>query len=158
MKKSKKQSSKVQDNYFKNQHNTKIRKEYTDLDYIHKLDNTKKNCKLPTGQMVTEFEYMKIFMKEWNNADVGAQSNAKQNKFHRTAKRVKECTDRNNQRNADQYGRAKAHGMVNNIPNENLKDLIERNIDTSVNHVEDALIDFLDESKKLDDTTGNGDK
>lgn len=155
MKKKKKQSTKLQDNYFRKQYNSKIRQEYTDLDYVHKLDNTIKNRRLPNGEMVTEFEWMKRFMKEWNNADVGKQSEARKNSFHRTAKAVKECTDRNNHRNQDQYGRAKAQGMMYNYHNEHLQEMMEKATEVSANNVEDALIEYLDQTKKLGNSTSD---
>jgi len=90
----------------KKRYNSRIRQEYLDMDYIDQLDDTKKNCELPDGTMVTEMEYMSLFMKEWNNASIAEDSvkdktdeAAKENKFHRTSKEAKTCTDRNNERN-----------------------------------------------------------
>ena len=126
------------------------------MDYIDKLDDTKKNCKLPDGTMVTELEYMAIFMKEWNSGGVGKQKEAKKNKLHRTAKEVKDCTDRTNRRNRDQYGMAKAQNMVFKNDYEFLKEFIEKEKVVSSNYVEDALIDVLDENaSKLDSPTNN---
>lgn len=88
-------------------YNHRIRQEYIDQDYIDQLDDTVKNCKLPNGEMVTELEYLSSFMEEWNNASVGKQSEAENNRFHRTAQEVKDCTDRNNHRNGDMYGIAR---------------------------------------------------
>lgn len=151
--KSKKQSKDIQNRYFKNQYNSKIRQEYTDLDYIDKLDNTKKNVRLPDGTMVTEFEYMNIFMKEWNNADVSKQSEAKKNKLHRTAKEVKDCTDRNNARNRDVYGQARASNTLHKTEHHTLTKYMEKNRNVNeVNYVEDAMIDVLDKAKKSTDT------
>lgn len=155
MKQKRKQSKQVQDKYFKKQYNSKIRQEYTDLDYIHKLDNTKKNCKLPDGTMVTEFEYMNIFMKEWNNADVGKQSEAKKNKFHRTAEEVKDCTDRNNSRNRDEYGIAKANNLVSKLEQTALGHVIDTTQAINPDKIENALIELLDQSKKLTKTSSN---
>lgn len=139
-------------------YNTRIRQEYIDLDYLDKLDDTKKNCKLPDGTKVTELEYMAIFMKEWNSGGVSKQSDAKKNKLHRTAKDVKNCTDRTNARNRDQYSRAKAQNLVHKIEDDKLKDFIERNEVISTNHVENALVDYLDSFKKTDDSNGDTDK
>lgn len=133
----------------KKNYNSKIRQEYLDLDYVHKLDDKKKSCRLPDGTMVTELEYMAIFMKEWNSAGVGKQSEAENNKFHRTAKEVKECTDRNNHRNADEYGRAKAQGLVHKQDYETLKEFIEKTQPINPNSTEDSLIEFLDSAKEL---------
>lgn len=142
----------------KKAYNTRIRQEYIDLDYLDKLDDTKKNCKLPDGTKVTELEYMAIFMKEWNSGGVGKQKEAKKNRIHRTAKEVKSCTDRTNQRNRDQYGQAKAQNLVHKIEDDKIRDYIERNEVISTNYVENALVEYLDSSKKTDDSNDNTDK
>jgi len=134
--------------------NTRIRQEYIDQDYIHKLDDTKKNCKLPDGSLVTELEYMAIFMKEWNSGGVGKQKEAKKNRIHRTAKEVKNCTDRTNSRNRDQYGVAKARNLVHTVDNEALAEFVDKGVDVASNSLEDALIDYLDYTKKVNESTG----
>ena len=98
--------------------------------------------------MVTELEYMEIFMKEWNNGEVGKQSTAKRNKLHRTAKKVKDCTDRTNQRNRDIYSIAKARNLVFQMDYESLKEFIEKEKVINTNYIEDNMIDILDEMKK----------
>jgi len=155
--KKKSRRSGVKNASLKKAYNSRIRQEYIDMDYIDKLDDTKKNCKLPDGTMVTELEYIAIFMKEWNSGGVGKQKEAKKNKFHRTAKEVKACTDRTNMRNRDQYGMAKAQNMVFKNDYEFLKEFIEKEKVVSSNYVEDALIDVLDQSEKPCDSTSNGD-
>lgn len=137
-------------------YNTRIRQEYIDQDYIDDLDDTVKNCRMPNGEMVTELEYLSRFMEEWNNSSVGAQSEAENNAFHRTAKDVKESTDRNNHRNGDLYGilRNKAdrnnntklisyEAMVNTVdPTKSLENELSKDIDPR--YVENAYIEFLD--------------
>lgn len=142
----------------KKEYNSKIRQEYIDLDYVDKLDNTKKNCKLPTGEMVTELEYMSLFMKEWNSGGVSKQSEAEKNKFHRTAEEVKTSTDRTNERNRDQYGLAKARNLMIKMDHGALNEIIEKERVINTNYVEDALIDYLDESKELNESTDDSDK
>lgn len=133
----------------KKQLNTRIRQEYIDMDYIDQLDDTEKKHELPDGTMVTEKEWMNYFMREWNNASVPKQSEAHKGKLHRTAKEIKACTDRNNARNNDVYGIAKAR---NRKSDDSISDIEERREITS-NYVEDALIDILDETQKLSNTT-----
>ena len=138
-------------------YNSRIRQEYIDMDYIKKLDNTKKNCKLPDGTMVTELEYMDLFMREWNNASVPKQAEPEKGKLHRTAKEIKSCTDRNNQRNADIYGIAKARNLVYKMDYETLKEYIEDKETVNYNYVEEAMIDILDKAKHSSGTTEDGD-
>lgn len=141
-------------------YNSRIRQEYLDLDYIDQLDDTKKNCKLPDGTMVTEMEYMALFMKEWNAAGVGKQSEAEQNAFHRTAQEVKDCTDRNNARNWDLYGNLRNkvdvkipklldyEELVNHSdPDKALENQLSKEIDPR--RIEDSYIEFL-ESKEVE--------
>lgn len=133
-------------------YNSRIRQEYLDLDYVDKLDNKAENCKLPDGRMVTELEYMSLFMKEWNNAGVGAQSKAEDNAFHRTAKDVKECTDRNNHRNNDEFGVARARNLLYRLNPKALENYIEETENqVHYNYVEDAMIELLDSEKETEE-------
>lgn len=142
--------SRVSDASLVKNYNSKIRQEYLDLDYINKLDETTKNVKLPDGTMVTEKEYMSIFMAEWNNAQVGSQKNAKKNKLHRTKKLVKELTDQNNKRNNDIFGVKKATQQLvySTYPMADIE-----NDPVSTNYTEDTMIDLLDNMVKLSDTS-----
>ena len=111
--------------------------------------------------MVTELEYLSRFMEEWNNASVGSQSKAENNAFHRTAEEVKDCTDRNNQRNNDMHGilRNKAdrknnkkllsyESIVNATdPTKTLENELSKDINPA--SIEDAYVDFL-ESKQIE--------
>lgn len=118
-------------------YNSRIRQEYIDQDYLHKLSEE-------------ELKYLNDFMSEWNNAAVGKQSEAEKNKFHKTAKEVKDCTDRNNKRNSDEYGVAKARNLVHKLDYETLKEFIENSENKlNYNYVEDAMIDLLDDVKQL---------
>jgi hypothetical protein len=122
------------------------------MDYIGKLDDTKKSYKLPNGKMVTELEYLSLFMKEWNNGEVGKQSEAKNNNMHRTAKEVKDCTDRNNARNRDEYSISKARNLVVKMNPETLNSFIETEQMVTQNNMEDAMIEYLDQPKKFTNT------
>ena len=135
-------------------YNSKIRQEYIDMDYIDKLDDTVKNCKLPNGRKVTEKEYMSIFMKEWNNAGVGKQDEARKNSFERSKKRVKESTDRNNMRNNDTWGKMRAQGRGYLHTDKQLENQLDLNREAQgINSVEDAMIEALDNAKEFADTT-----
>jgi len=138
-------------------YNTRIRQEYIDQDYVEKLDDTVKNCTFPDGTPCTEMEYLSQFMKEWNNAGVKKQSEAKDNKFHRTAAEAKECTDRNNARNRDQLSIEKAKNMIHKQDYEVIQDWLEEKKEISTNYTEDALIAILDETKNLGSTTDDTD-
>lgn len=160
MKEKKKRRSQVKYPSLDPRYNSKVRQEYIDIDYVDELDDTVKNVKLPDGTMVTEREYMAIFMKEWNNAGVGKQSEAKKNKFHRNKKLVKEATDRNNHRNNDMLGVTKATNLLDKM---NYEDLVRKKewhnrAYVNPNTVEDAMIDYLDHAKESSDTTDDGDK
>lgn len=135
----------------KPQFNTRIRQEYTDQEYADDLDDTKKVHKLPSGQMVTAKEWLSIFMNEWNNASVPKQEDAHKGKLHRSKKRIKECTDRNNARNSDVYGIAKARNLAHHIEPYALNKKIDETVYSATNNVEDAIIDMMDK-ERLDDT------
>lgn len=150
--------SKTKNASLKKQYNSRVRQEYIDQDYLHKLDDTKRTYKLPDGTLVTELEWISTFMKEWNSGGVGRQKNAKDNKIHRTAKEVKNCTDRTNSRNRDQYGRAKAHKQIIKMDSEVLKDFIDREASVSYNYVEEAIVEVLDQRKKTSKSSGESNK
>lgn len=157
MKKLKPKRDKIKHASLNPKYNSKIRQEYIDMDYIDKLDDTIKNCKLPNGKKVTEKEYMSIFMSEWNNAGVGKQENARSNAFERSKKRVKESTDRNNQRNNDTWGKMRAQGMGYLHTDKQLETQLNLNRELNgLNTVEDAMIDALDNAKELADTADDG--
>jgi hypothetical protein len=147
--KRKNRRNKVKYPSLKKEYNLLIRHEYMDLDYLNKLDDTKKTVKLPNGKMVTELEFMSIFMNEWNNGGVGKQKEAKKNKLHRTAKAVKKCTDQNNARNRDIYGRAKIRNLISYTHN-GINDTSQSELHINTNNTtEDCLIAALDEMVKL---------
>jgi hypothetical protein len=160
MKKQKKltKRSKTKNASLKKHLNSRVRQEYIDQDYIHKLDDKKRTHKLPDGTLVTELEWMSTFMKEWNSGGVGRQKDASDNKIHRTAKEVKTCTDRTNSRNRDQYGRAKAHKQIIKMDSEVLKDFIDRENAVNYNYIEDVIIEALDYGKKLGKSGNNSKK
>jgi len=114
-----------------------IRQEYLDYDYLDKLNQE-------------ELEWLADFNAEYLNANVGKQSEAKKNRFHTTPELVKDCTDRNNHRNACIYGKAKAR---NNLIELDIYEQIEETENSS--NTEDCLIELLDYTKKLKKTNKN---
>lgn len=144
-------------------YNTRIRQEYVDHDYVDKLDDTEKNCKMPDGTPCTEMEWLSGFMDEWNSAavtgikDTSDKTAKEGNQFHQTSKEAKECTDRNNARNRDMLSIAKAQNMVHGQDYETLQDWIEEKQEINTNYTEDALIDILDEAEKLGNATDDTD-
>lgn len=114
-----------------------IRQEYLDYDYLDKLNQE-------------ELEWLADFNSEYLNANVGKQSEAKKNRFHTTPELVKDCTDRNNHRNACIYGKAKAH---NNLIGLDVYEQIEET--ENFGNTEDFLIELLDYVKKLRKTNKN---
>lgn len=148
-KKRKSRRNKVKHASLKTRYNSRIRQEAIDMDYLDKLDDTVKNCKLPNGEMATEMEYLSRFMEEWNNASVTKQSEAENNTFHRTAELTKDCTDRNNARQRDILSQAKAQNRVINGDYYTLLDLIDEMETAHTVDTENILIDILDEINEL---------
>ena len=137
--------------------NTRVRQEYVDIDYIDELNDVDRTVELPNGKMVTEREYMSLFMDEWNNASVGKQSKAEENAFHRTAKEVKDCTDRSNWRNNDGQGAVKAQGKMMKQDYFSITHMFEDQDRTNLNEQEDTVIEILDRIRDLDDPVDDSD-
>lgn len=113
------------------QHNTKVRKELLDADYLHKLDPEA----LKFYAQFTD-EYVGGAIEKNKNGSV------KSGHLHNTKKLAKECYDSNNRRNVDIYSVTKANHLMNNIDDE-----IERNDGWYVNKpdlIEDAIIKNID--------------
>lgn len=113
---------------------SKVKQEYHDIDYAHKLDNEAK-------------AWMSQFMEEHLGANLDEERiKDKYNKepLHKTKAHRKDCFDRNNARQRDIYGVNKATGTLDSFDKaiEYLDDLVEN--DTSF---EDRFIDKLDKSK-----------
>jgi len=109
----------------------KIRRELLDIDYLDQLSDEEK-------------AWMNQFLEEYVGADLDFKN--LKNNLHNTKKLKKDCTDRNNARNRDMLGFAKANGLV--VPDEQLKDhhLNMANPDIA----EDAMIAYLDNKAKLE--------
>lgn len=89
-------------------------------------------------------------MAEELNAEVGAQKNAKQNRFNKTKKAVKRVTDGNNQRNRDIYSQSKAQGRLFYLTSEKIAEFKDAENDNQANHHENHLIDILDAKNSND--------
>lgn len=108
----------------KKHYNSKVKQEYMDADYVHILNDDEK-------------QWLSDFMDEYYGAKLDFK-NLENNRFHKTEKDKKACTDRNNARNRCVYGLAKAGGKRISI------DDMDQDVDT---FSEDDLIEILDEKK-----------
>ena len=109
-----------------------IRQEYMDYDYIDKLSDEDK-------------QFLADFTAEHYNASVGKQSDeGKDNRFAKSKKEVKDAQHRNNLRNNDVYGKAKAHNDLVYSQSEGVIDPQIRNKWTKQQSYEDAMIEILD--------------
>ena len=136
--------SKVKNASLKKRYNSRVRQENIDMDYLDQLNDIDKNVKLPNGKMVTELEYMAIFMSEYNNASVPKQSEPRKGKIHRTKALIKDCTDRNNWRNNDLISAVRAENKMVKGDYSSLIDLLDEEHTPSQNEQEDILIDLID--------------
>lgn len=146
--------SKIKQASLKPRFNSRIRQEYIDIDYIDDLDDTEANVKLPSGEMVTEREYMHRFMREWNNASVPKQSEPNKADLHRSKEEIKDCTDRNNRRNNDLYGQMKAQGKMMKQDLFQITNVIDDMESFNRNETEDTLIEILS-TKDLNESDDN---
>lgn len=123
--------------------NTRIRREYNDLDYIDKLNPEEK-------------AWMNKFMAEFLNADIILDENKKldpEQNIHKDPKYKKLNYDSNNFRNRDQYGLIKAKVANTKLINyENAINIVEEHLSRDVNpsNMENAYLDFI-EYKELED-------
>lgn len=84
-----------------------------------------------------EKDWLNDFYEEYYGANLDFK-NLKNNRFHRTKKDKKACTDRNNARNRCMYGIARASNKINN--SETIDDGVA---DSS----EDSMIALIDSKK-----------
>ena len=125
--------------------NSRVRQEYLDYDYTDQLSDEEK-------------KWLDDFNKEYYCANVGKQADeGKDNRFTKGRKQVKERQTANNKRNNDLYGNIRNKVAATKLLNYN--DAIEL-IDEQSNKrdpkaIEDALIEYLDHTKKLKKSTKN---
>lgn len=107
-------------------YNPEIRQEYLDYDYLSKLSEE-------------EYEWLAAFTHEYNCAN---RNHEYKKIFKRNKEARKEHTDRNNQRNRDMYGKARAKRSLVHIQNDTLEPL--ENAYLEQRNPEDALIQMID--------------
>lgn len=125
------------------------------MDYLDQLDDTKPVYEMPDGTMVTELEFMAIFMAEDNNANF----KHKGPKLITDPEERKKVYNKNNARNRCTYGITKARNLMLPKTHEELQGLIESEASgATINYVEDAMIDFLEDINDLSDSSNDTDK
>lgn len=108
---------------------SRIKQEYHDIDYCDKLSDKEK-------------DWLSRFMQE----DLGANFSHKGGKIYRSKRDRKACYDRNNARQRDIYGIAKATGKVIDIE-------YEPNTEEVDDTYESRLYDSLEQSEIIDQET-----
>lgn len=117
-----------------------------DYDYVNKLSDEEK-------------QWLADFTNEYYNADVGKQvDKGRDTRFQKTAKDVQDCQNRNNIRNRDMYGKAKAHRKINTIEYKGMMDYFDKRSDYSVNETEDMMVELLDRSENLNNSSSDTDQ
>jgi hypothetical protein len=109
----------------------KNRREVLDIDYFDQLNDKEK-------------QWMNKFLEEYIGADLDFKN--LKNNLHNTKKLKKDCTDRNNARNRDMLGFAKANGLT--VPEEQIQDHHLNSANPGI--TEDSLIAFIDNREILE--------
>jgi len=129
--------------------NSKVRQEMLDYDYVDQLSYEEK-------------QYLEDFNSEYYNASVGKQADeGKDNRFikgydENGLSEVKKVQDANNARQRDLYGRVRNKvGATKLLNYEDSQAIVEDKLQGSLrnDNYEDALIDYLDYTHNLKDTT-----
>lgn len=119
-----------------------IRQEYVDYDYVDKLSDYEK-------------QWLADFTIEHYNASVGKQKDeGKDNRFMKSKEDIKDCTDRNNWRNNDVYGKKRAHNELIYSQAEGTIDPQIRNKWAKQQSYEEVMVKLLDEKRKNLNKTG----
>lgn len=122
---------------------SKVKQEYHDLDYIHKLD-------AETAQ------WMNNFMEE----DLGARLDHPGEKIYTEQEDKRACYQRNNQRNRDLYASSRATGKLLNASDATIETYLDSMMEQTYINPEDQWIDELDlknAGKFVEDTKDDGD-
>lgn len=115
--------------------NTRIRQEYLDADYLHKLSDT-------------ELEYLNQFYKEHYNANFDKENNYKNNLLNVSdASTRKAVYKENNARNRDTFSSGKATGTLIYLDNVTLEEVMEGKQYSEVDHFENAMVDLLEDEE-----------
>lgn len=109
----------------------KIRRELLDIDYFDQLTEEEK-------------EWMNKFLEEYVGADLDFKN--LKNNLHNTKKLKKDCTDRNNSRNRDMFGFAKANNRM--VTEDQIQDYHLNSANPVI--TEDSLIAFIDNKELLE--------
>jgi|CXWL01.1.fsa_nt_gi hypothetical protein len=109
----------------------KNRKEVQDIDYFDKLNDEEK-------------KWMNKFLEEYVGADLDFKN--LKNNLHNTKKLKKDCTDRNNARNRDMFGFAKANNRI--VGDDQIQDYHFNSANPVI--TEDSLIAFIDNREILE--------
>lgn len=122
-----------------------IRQEYMDYDYVDKLSSEEK-------------QWLADFTDEYYNASVGKQSDeGKNNRFMKSKKEIKDCTDRNNWKNNDVYGKKRAKRELVGGDYNSISDFLDIRADKTINTTENAIVDILDKVKNFENTSKDTD-
>lgn len=120
--------------------NTKVRQEFIDADYLHKLNKE-------------ELEFYNKFCKEYYNTNFSKDENGEwsstDNLMDISDKNVrKELYRDNNTRNSDIFGSRRAIGQLMYLDNTTLESVIESQQYTEANHFEESLAELSEPEKK----------
>lgn len=119
------------------QYNSRIRQEYIDYDYLGSLTEDQLN-------------FLNDFTSEYYNASVGKQKDlGKNNRFMKTVEDIKDCTDRNNKRNACIYGKSRGNKQLVSADISEIEELYESK-EAKPNYMEDSLIAIIDSKTDKD--------
>lgn len=119
--------------------NTRVRQEFLDADYLHKLDKS-------------ELEFYNKFCKEYynNNADRSESGDwSEDNFFDRKDESVnKELNRDNNTRNNDIFGSRRAMGQLMYLDNSTMESVIESQQYTELNTFDESMADLSEPVKR----------
>lgn len=137
-KKKKTKRSQIKHPSLEKHYNSRVRQEYIDADYLDQLSPE-------------ELDWYARFMEEHNNANFRHKGDT----LIDDPEKRKQIYNENNARNRCLYGRSKAHGNMSKFDIKQIQDFIEEKRMPSKNDTEDALIDILDNSENLSNSTNN---
>jgi hypothetical protein len=128
-------------------YNSRVRQEYLDYDYIDQLSDEEK-------------KWLEDFNSEYYMANVGRQADeGKNNRFTKGRDAVKASQSANNARNADLYGKVRNKVGATKLLNYDYSlNVVEEEYSREVNpeNLENALIDYLDYTNNLSNTSDDG--
>lgn len=138
--KSTKNRDKVKNPGLKKNKFSKIKQEYHDIDYAHKLDSK-------------TAAWLNNFMEE----DLGARLNHPGKKIYKTDADRKACYQRNNERNRDIYSNWRASGRLLTASSKAIENYLDSKMEETILNPEDEIIEALDRHK-IGEFVDNSDK